>query len=199
MLLAEHENTSGPESAAFLALLLFHSVRLDARLNELGGIVLFDDQDLNRWDLSLLKEAFHWFELATNVPVATRYHAEAMIAAEHCRGKLTGQTDWDHIVSAYQMLCRLSPSLVHHLNCAIAVAHRGDIDAGIQMLDSLDCRGLKDRYYLWHAAQGSLLKMADQIEEAAESFRTAWSLAPTTAEKELICQKIDALRAHDRT
>lgn len=194
LLLAESDPTCGSASSAFLALLLFHSARLDARLDQLGGIVLFDDQDIRRWDLRLLKEAFRWFERATSQPVCTRYHAEAMIAAEHSRGKLTGVTDWDRIVSGYDLLCRLSPSSVHQLNRAIAIAHRGDVDSALRIVDSLDCRSLEQRYHLWHAARGALMKMNGRFDEAVTAYQNAWELAPTTAEKELICRKIDGVK-----
>ncbi len=77
---------------------------------------------------------------------------------------------------------------------AIATAHRGDIAGGLTKLDSIAGRPLAERYYLWHAARGALLKMSHRMDEAAAAFRAAWELAPTTAEKELICRKIDQLR-----
>ncbi|MEM6690170.1 MAG: sigma-70 family RNA polymerase sigma factor [Planctomycetota bacterium] len=194
MILAQSEMTSGSEACAFLALLLFHSVRLDARIDEGGAILLFAEQDLEKWDLKLLKEAFFWFEKATAEPILTRYHLEAMIAAEHCRGKMHGRTDWDRVVSGYELLCRIAPSPIHRLNQAIATAHAGDIERGIELLRSIDIARITGNYYLWHAALGDLLRVKGDGEGAAAAYRDACRLAPTNAEKELVCRKLDQLQ-----
>ncbi|MEM9586293.1 MAG: sigma-70 family RNA polymerase sigma factor [Planctomycetota bacterium] len=197
LLLAEHPLTQGAVSSAFLALLLFHASRLDARLDSSGAILLFSEQNVSQWDLRLLKEAFRWFERATEQPVVSRYHAEAMIAAEHCQGKLGGKTEWSRIVAAYDLLCRIAPSSIHDMNRAIAVAHHQDAEAGLQLLESIQVQELADHYYLWHAARGEMLAMSAQPAMAEASYRTAWELAPTQAEKELMCRKIDGLAECD--
>ncbi|MEM9367285.1 MAG: DUF6596 domain-containing protein [Planctomycetota bacterium] len=195
LILAEAEGTRGGASSAFLALLLFHAVRLDARLDEGGAILLFEEQDLRKWDLKLLREAYRWFEAATSEPEVTRYHAEALIAAEHCRGKLNGTTDWSRIVDGYALLCRLAPSPIHQLNQAIAIAHLHGPQRGLQHLESIDSRRLDEHYYLWHAIRADLLSLNGQKEEAEPAYRRAWDLAPTQAEKELVIRKLDALEA----
>ncbi|MEM8913030.1 MAG: sigma-70 family RNA polymerase sigma factor [Planctomycetota bacterium] len=193
LLLAEHPLTSGSNSAAFLALLLFHASRLDARLDDHGAILLFGQQELHDWDLRLLREAFKWFEQATTGSSVSRYHAEAMIAAEHCRGKLTGATDWASVLSAYDLLCNLAPSPVHELNRAIAMAHHRGAAAGLECMRRIDGSRLADNYYLWHATMGELHMMSGDHPSAQRCLRRAWELAPTQAEKELVCQKIDGL------
>ncbi|MEM9644972.1 MAG: sigma-70 family RNA polymerase sigma factor [Planctomycetota bacterium] len=193
LMLAEHPLTSGSESSAFLALLLFHSSRLDARLDESGAILLFAEQNVDDWDLRLLREAFRWFEQATQGAELSRYHAEALIAAEHCQGKLSGNTNWSRIVAGYDWLCRISPSPIHQLNRAIAVAHHRGAKEGVECIEQIDDDRLADQYYLLHAARGEMLAMLKDSVAAQKCFRRAWELAPNHAEKELMCRKIDGL------
>ncbi|GAB5402707.1 MAG: RNA polymerase sigma factor [Aureliella sp.] len=193
LLLAEHPLTKCSTTAAFIALLLFHASRLDARVDNNGVIMLFHQQRVADWDLRLLREAYIWFERSTQTGEVSRYHAEAMIAAEHCRGKLNNQTDWKTIRRAYDLLCRMAPSPIHELNRAIAIAKEDGAPAGLDALSRIDSQQLAQNYYLWHATAGELYALADQHDAAEQALRRAWTLAPTSAEKELICRKIDKL------
>ncbi len=193
LLLAEHPLTKCSMTAAFMALLLFHAARLDARVDGDGVIMLFHQQRAEDWDLRLMREAFAWFAKSAESGEVSRYHAEAMIAAEHCRGKLNGETQWQYIVGAYDLLCHLAPSPIHELNRAIAIAHQDGAPAGLEALTKIDSSQLAQNYYLWHATAGELHSLANNREAAEQALRRAWSLAPTSAEKELICRKIDKL------
>jgi len=162
LVLAEHPLTAGSESAALLALLLFHAARLDARMDDSGAMLLLKEQDRSSWDQRLIAEALGWFRRAGQGGAVTRYHAEAWIAAEHCRASSMEETDWERIAKGYDLLCSLAPSPVHELNRAIAIGHRDGPQTG-------------------------------DLETARAALDQAWHLAPTQAEKELICRKRDAL------
>lgn len=194
LLLAEHKVTGGGESAALLALLLFHASRLDARIDANGAMLLLKEQDRSLWDRRLLREAFRWLRVATEENRVTRYHAEAIIAAEHCRAVSLDDTNWERIVQAYDLLCRLEPSPVHELNRAIAVGHHAGPEAGLQAFEAIQSESLEEDYYLWHATRADLARQMGEIESARAALRLAWKLAPTNAEKELICRKLDGLQ-----
>lgn len=192
-ILAQHPATAGSQTAAFLSLLLFHACRLDARIDDHGGLLLISEQDRTNWDRKLMSHAFHWFGRANKSGPVTRYHAEAWIAAEHCRASCLDETNWDAIVGAYDLLCRLSPSPIHQLSRAIAISRRDGTQAGMKALDEIDAHRLHNHYYLWHATWGEFQQQQGKHEQAVASLQTAWQLAPTMAEKELISRKIDAL------
>ncbi|MBC8355240.1 MAG: sigma-70 family RNA polymerase sigma factor [Planctomycetes bacterium] len=193
LVLAEHPQTRGPRSAALLALLLFHAARLDARIDKSGAMLLLKEQDRSLWDHRLLLEAFRWFRLATSGDDVTRYHAEAWIAAEHCRAASISETNWERIAAGYDVLCSLESSPVHELSRAIAIGHRDGPEAGLEAFSAIKSDKLKKDYYLWHATRAELMRQTGDIETAKTSLRQAWKLAPTNAEKELICRKLDEL------
>ena len=136
LLLAEHPNTAGGQSAALMALLLFHASRLEARMDEHGAILLLKEQDRSKWDRNLLAAAFSWLKVAAEYEVVTRYHLEAFIAAEHCRANSIEETDWQAIVKAYDCLCKIAPSPVHELNRAIAIGHYSGPETGMGQSES---------------------------------------------------------------
>ena len=193
LLLAEHPGTCGGETAALLALLLFHASRLNARLDSSGAILLLREQDRTLWDPGLMREAYHWLGKSIRDPGVSRYHAEALIAAEHCRAESVETTDWDRIIKAYDLLCALAPSPVHSLNRAIAIGHHRGPQAGLQAFVGIDSQSLERDYYLWHVARADLERQVGNTAEARAAFQRAWELAPTSAEKELICRKLEQL------
>lgn len=191
--LAEHPQTQGPQSAALLALLLFHAARLEARIDVSGAMLLLKEQDRSQWDPRLLGAAFQWFQVANTGDVVTRYHAEAWVAAEHCRASSLDDTHWGRIVQAYDLLVRISPSPVHELSRAIAIGYRDGPEAGMDAFSAIESDALAKDYYLWHATRAELSRQTGDTGTAREALDRAWELAPTHAEKELIYRKLDAL------
>jgi RNA polymerase sigma-70 factor (ECF subfamily) len=192
LLLAEHPLTRGPESAAFLALLLFHAGRLEARIDA-GGMLLLEDQDRSRWNRRLIAEGFRWFTRSAAGDVVTRYHAEAWIAAEHCRARTFAETDWDRIVRAYDVLIRLAPSPVHELNRAIALAARDGADAGWRAFLAIDARAFPEQFHLWAATAGELCQRRGDHVQARVHFLHALEHAPTNAEQDLLRKRLELL------
>jgi len=193
LLLAEHPLTAGTETAAFLALLLFHAGRLAGRTGPTGDLCLLEDQDRAAWDWRLLAEGFRWLKLATTGEVVTRYHAEAWMAAEHCRAPDYQHTDWAAIVDAYELLLKLAPSPVHELNRAIAISRRDGVEAGKQALAQIPPDHIPDTYYLWHATLAEFALASNDPAATRASLLRARELAPTVAERELLDRRLAAL------
>lgn len=192
-LLAEHVDTRGPSASAFLALLLFHAARLDSRIDDSGSMLLLKEQDRGLWDRDLIEVGFYWLQKSAVGETATRYHAEAWIAAEHCRAPSLEATDWERIAKGYDLLCTIAPSPVHELNRAIAIARRDGPEAGLTLFSQIESEKLEKDYYLWHAARAEFARLTGDISTARESLQRARELAPTRSEKEVISRKLDGL------
>ena len=194
MILAEHPLTAGPSTAAFLSLLLFHAARLEERVDASGNLSLLEQQDRGRWDPRLLAEAYRWFGRATQGSIMTRYHAEAWIAAEHCRAPDCERTDWSRIVHAYDLLLRLAPSPIHELNRAIAVGRRDGPAAGLDALSQIPADRIPQHYHLWHATRAEFARLAGDLATARDCLERARDLAPTNAEQALLDRRLSSLR-----
>lgn len=189
--LADHPLTRGPMTAAFLALLLFHASRLAARVDDGGMLLLLAEQDRGAWDRRLIAEAFRWFGLAARGDQVTRYHAEAWVAAEHCRAGSFAQTHWGRIVQAYDLLVRLAPSPIHELNRAIAVAERDGPEAGWQALQAIDAARLPQHYHLWSATAGELARRRGDLGAARAHLAEARRLARTEVERQFLRRRLE--------
>ncbi|MGL6072650.1 MAG: RNA polymerase sigma factor [Fimbriiglobus sp.] len=194
-LIAEHPQTRSPNTAAFLALLLFHSARLEERLNSAGELLLMAEQDRNAWDAKLLHEAYRWFRQATIGNVVSRYHAEAWIAAEHCRATSFAETDWTSIVKAYDLLIQLDPSPLHELNRAVAIAQRSGPTAGHEAFQRIAAEPLLGRYYLYHAVAGHLAEGVEDWNLAATEFTEAIRLAGSDVARRFLEQRRERVLA----
>src|SRR5882672_898768 len=64
MLLAEHPVGATPETFALLALMHFHGARLATRLDDLGGLVLLEQQDRSLWDQDQIRLGAEWLQKA---------------------------------------------------------------------------------------------------------------------------------------
>jgi len=193
VLLAEHPWTRGPESSAFVALLLFHASRLDARLDDRGSLLLLANQDRSRWDATLIAVGFRWFGQAAQGDIVTRYHAEAWIAAEHCRARTFEATNWDRILRAYDLLIKLAPSPIHELNRAIAIAERDGPELGWVALQSIDTKRMPEHYYLWAATAGELCRRRGDTTGARRYFEQALADAPTKVEREFLRGRLQSM------
>ena len=173
------------EPKGLLALMLLHDSRRDTRLDEVGDIVLLEDQDRTRWDRAQIDEG------AVLVEVALRaggqppgpYALQAAIAAVHAQASPAAATDWPQIAALYGILARTHPTPVVELNRAVAVAMAGDLERGLALVDALDHRGELARYHLLSVARAELLRRLGRHAEAAQAYRRALALVSNEAER----------------
>mgnify|MGYP003382738698 CR=1 FL=1 len=85
--------TSRPRVHALLSLMHFGASRLDVRTDDLGDLVLLEDQDRSRWDPAHLARAFHHLDRAAQGTEVSRFHLEAGIAAIHARAVDSAETE----------------------------------------------------------------------------------------------------------
>jgi len=172
-MLVQDERTASPAAHALLALMLFHASRLDTRSDADGALLLLEDQDRTRWDRDLIARGFDHLRRSANGDELTAYHLEAGIAAVHARSASFNETNWDEIVSLYDMLREIKPGPVVGLNRAVAIAMARGVDEGLAELDLI---GPLDRYAQAKIIRGELLRRAGRMNEARECFERAMAL-----------------------
>ena len=187
-LLVSHPLGDRPETHALLALQHLHASRLAARLADDGSLLVLAAQDRSKWDRSHIRHGLAHLGCSAAGPRVTRYHLEAGIAAAHALAPDFARTDWPHILGLYDALLELDRSPVVALNRAVALARVQGPAAGLRALERLPQRSL-ERYHLFHAVRGELLREAgDAAAQAA--FARAHALAPLPAEREFLATKL---------
>jgi RNA polymerase sigma-70 factor, ECF subfamily len=166
-----------PEVHGLHALLLLQDARRDARVSEVGELVLLGEQDRTLWDDDEIAQGRRALERALSLRRPGPYQLQAAIASLH----VEEGTDWEQIALLYGRLAELSPSPVIELNRAAAVAMADGPQAGLELLDEID--GLES-YYLYHSTRADLLRRLGL--PAANEYERALSLAPSEVEREFL-------------
>jgi RNA polymerase sigma-70 factor (ECF subfamily) len=188
--LAEHPVSATPETFALVALMHLHSARMTARQDGSGGLLLLEEQDRSRWDHEEIQLGLSWLAKSADGDVFSRYHAEAGVAAEHCLATTFAETRWDRIVECYELLEKLSPSPVHTLNRAIAVAEWQGPAEGLRVLDGLEPPSWFVGSYLWAAVLADLHRRCGHSELARRYRDTAIESAPCPAVKDALLRRL---------
>lgn len=195
-LLAEHPVGAVPESFALLALMHLHVARLGSRLDATGCLLLLEEQDRSLWDHERIGVGLDWLRRSASGDDFSRFHAEAGIAAEHCLAPSYPQTRWQEIADLYATLDRISPSPLHTLNRAVAVAEWQGPQAGLAVLEGLAPPAWLTGSYLWDAVLSDLHRRCGHSDIADQHQERALSSAPTDAVRELLRRRL-TLHCHE--
>ncbi len=188
-LLTFHEMRSQPKVHALLALMLFQTSRLNARVDDQGNLLLLAEQDRGLWDRDLIQRGYFHLERAMSGPDLTDFHLQAGIAACHAAAPSYEATDWKTILFYYDQLIERTPSPVVALNRAVAVSMLHGPEAGIAALEGIAHLPALRQYYRLPATYGELARRAGDLATAAEFFRAALSLIANEAERRFIARK----------
>ncbi len=186
-LLIENETTNQPAVNALFALMCFHSSRFDARKNENGELVLYQDQNEALWNHELISKGGYFLSQASKGNKISKYHLEASIAYW-----MTIKTDtiekWKNALQLYNQLLIMEYSSIAALNRAYVFSKVHGKAAAIVEAEKLN---LTDNHF-YFTLLGELYKETNH-SKAKQCFQKALSLAKTQTDKQTIQNKIDKM------
>jgi RNA polymerase sigma-70 factor (ECF subfamily) len=165
----------------------FHASRFDARLDEKGEQVLYEEQDTTRWDTDLIRRGEYFLNLSASGNRLSKYHVEAAIAYWH-----TNKSDpqkWERILYLYNELLIIEYSPVAALNRTYALAKVHGKQKAIEEASKLNLN--EDHFYF--TLLGELYTDLDN-REALKNLEKALALAKTASDKNTIRKKIEKLK-----
>lgn len=190
-LLAEHTAGKSPETFALLSLLHSHRARMSTRQDATGGLLLLEEQDRSQWDQADIQDGLKWLARSAAGETFSRYHAEAGVAAEHCRAATYQDTRWDKVAECYELLESITASPLHRLNRAVAVAELGGAAAGLEILQDFQPPTWLAGSYQWSTVLADLHRRAGNTSPAARFRELAVQSAPSDAIRRLITRRLD--------
>src|SRR5258707_8925751 len=102
------------------------------------------------------KQGLNYLDLAASGPSITEYHIEAAISSVHVIATRLEDTDWDEIVSLYDMLMTIHPSPIVALNRAIAITQRDGPERGLEEINFIASSDRLQSYPFYAATLGEL-------------------------------------------
>ncbi len=177
-----------PEVLGLLTLMRVHLARADARFTDDGELVRLADQDRSRWDATAIEDAMTLLERAERMGRPGTYQLQAAILIAHATAPTWEATPWREIVALYDALLRIEPTPVVALNRALALSELEGPDAGLAALEPHAAR--LERYHLYHASRGELLRRTGRAAEALAADRRALELTDNPAERRLLAERL---------
>lgn len=189
--LASSPATNRPAVHALLALMLFGAARLSARTDELGDLVLLEDQDRSRWNASRIALAFSHLERAARGPTVTRFHLEAEIASVHAAGS-ADRTDWPRLLRLYDELERRWPSPIVALNRAVVVLRSRGPDAAEEALRPALADPALAQYAPAHAVAAEIARRRGDPSKEIAALERAIACPGSEPQKRFLRRRLDA-------
>jgi RNA polymerase sigma-70 factor (ECF subfamily) len=183
-MLADNEHTNKPPVNALLALMYFHASRFDARVNETGEIILYDDQDTNLWNIDMILKGGYYLNRSAMGSTLSKYHLEASIAYWSTQRADTKEK-WENILQLYNRYLQVAYSPIAALNRTYALAKANSKEEAIVEAEKLNLTG--NQFYF--ALLGQLYTGIDD-QKAKINFQKALAIASTPADKKIIQKKI---------
>jgi len=180
LMLIENELTNTPSANALLSLMCFHASRFDARFNQQGEMVLYEDQDTNLWNKELIHRGEYYLNKAAVGKSINKYHIEAAIAYMYTQ-KIETKSQWEEVLQLYNKLLQIEYSPMAALNRTYALSKANSKEEAIKEAEKLQ---LLDNH-LYHSLLGNLYMDVDS-KKSKEHFQIAYTLAKSEADKSFI-------------
>ena len=192
-ILATNKNTQSPEVFAAMALMCFHSARINGRIDYHGEIVLLAQQDRTKWNRELIAQGNDFLNKAAFGEKISSYHAEAAIAYEHCIAETFEQTNWGNILSYYNLLADIYPNSVVTLHRLTVIYKVYGVETTLKEIENSSYKTEWEKNYLFYALLGDIY--ADLApKKSKEYYEIAGKMTKSIAEKKLLVKKISWLK-----
>jgi RNA polymerase sigma factor (sigma-70 family) len=186
-MLIDNKDTDKPQVNALLALMYFQASRFEARMNKNGEIVLYDEQDTSLWDAGMITRGGYFLNRSASGGQLSKYHLEATIAWWSTKKEDTPEK-WENILQLYNRYLQIEYSPVAALNRTYALSKANGKAEAIIEAEKLKLEN--NQFYF--ALLGELYTGVDN-DKAKQHFQRALSLVKTSADRQIIQNKIGRL------
>lgn len=188
-MLIDNLHTNTASANALLSLMCFHASRFEARTNQNGEIILYEDQDTRLWNKELILRGEYYLNQSSQGNLLSKCHLEAAIAYWHTQKNDTSEK-WENILQLYNKLLQIQYSPVAALNRTYALSKANGKKAAIIEAEKLNLAG----NHLYHSLLGNLYTSVDNAK-ALQHYQASLHLAKSTSDKAAILQNINRLSA----
>ncbi|UZR96619.1 RNA polymerase sigma factor [Chondrinema litorale] len=188
LLLNQNTLTDSLQLNALIALMCFQSSRLEARTDQFGDSILYENQNRALWDKALIDKGNYFLVNACgnkDSEKVSKYHLEAGIAYWHTSND---KHKWQHILHFYNQLLVMEYSPAAALNRTFALAKVYGNKKAVEETSKL---GLENNSY-FHALCGYLYAEVD-IAQAINHYTKSIELSNSESEKKTLKKEVERL------
>jgi RNA polymerase sigma-70 factor (ECF subfamily) len=179
-----------PEAEGLLSLMLFVTSRTPA--NGDGAFTPLSRQDPATWNVVQMAEAEECLRTAGRLGRAGRFQLEAAIQAVHADRRRSGRTDWAAILTLYEGLLEIAPTIGAQVARAAALAQSGDPAAALGALDTLEPGRVGAHQPYWATRAFALAALGNDAE-ASDAYLRAAGLTERPAVRAWLLEQRTAL------
>ncbi len=184
LLLIQNQSTNLPKVNALLSLMCFHASRFEARYDDSGEFVLYEDQDRSLWNQALVERGEFYLNQSSTGEQLSKYHLEAAIAFWHTQEG--DEEKWENILQLYNYLLQVEYSPIAALNRTYALAKANSTEQALQEALKLDL----DKHHLYHCLLAELYA-EDNTTKRKMHLEKALDLCKSEQEKKVILKKLE--------
>jgi RNA polymerase sigma factor (sigma-70 family) len=186
-MLAANPETNTPKTNALIALICFHSSRIETRISPTNELILYDDQDSGQWDKQLISKGIQYLETAATGDELSSYHLEAGIAFFNSQPGDTGEK-WLQILHHYDLLLQINYTPATVLNRIYALYKTEGAAAALK-----EMADLPPTNHFYYTLKGQLHEETNP-EESFICYQMALNTCQTASERRIIGTKIHTLQ-----
>ena len=185
-MIASNPLIKSSNSYALLALMTLNTSRFSSRIDEFNNILDLEHQDRSQWDKGLIKKGLYYLEFAAEQNEVSIYHILATISAHHCTALDFQSTDWESILSLYDMLLEIDSSPIVQLNRAIVFSKTANPKQALKQLEEIEDNSLFSSYFPYYMTKATLYHQNKESKKAVELLNEALKQFDTETHKHLI-------------
>ncbi|EPE95434.1 RNA polymerase sigma factor [Rhizobium grahamii] len=183
-----------PEVIGLLALMLYCEGRRAARRNAEGDYVALEQQSTDRWNAIMLAEADALLRKAGAANRFGPFQCMAAIQSVHAARRQTGMTNWDALVTFYDALLMMQPTVGARVSRAAVLGRTKGAQAGLDCLASMDAKEIKAYQPYW-AVRAHLLTEVENYREAETAYLSAIGLSDSPAVRGFLLCRLANVRS----
>lgn len=187
LFLVDQKDLNLPRVNALLALMCFHASRLNARVDQSGNMVLYDDQNRDLWDQALIKKGETYLSISVDGNNVSKYHIEAAIAYWHTTDH---SHKWESILQLYNKLLTIEYSPYTAMNRTFALAKANSVKEAIKEAKKLDLK----KSHLYNTLMAELYRLDGDTEQAIQYLTLAIKSVKSKSQLDVLKKKMMELK-----
>lgn len=189
-IIASNATIKSTNTYGLLSLMAFNTARFNSRIDEFDNLLDLEHQDRSKWDKELIKKGLNYLSFCAEQKEVSFYQILAAISAHHCTASTYESTDWEGILSLYDLLIKIDNSPIILLNRSVVLSKTSTPRKALEQLNKVNDDATFSTYLPYYTTKAALHFLNNEPEIAIKLLTEALNLPVQENRKLLINKKI---------